>query len=352
MNRRAIALPDWPRAHGVPVVTGALRTMSADFQVDEELGFEPSGDGEHDLLHVEKTDANTSWVATRLAEFAAVREVDVGYCGLKDRHAVTTQYFSVRRPSRVGTDWSGFRAEGVRILGQARHYRKLKTGSHAANRFAIVLRGPDLAPQAAALAARWAVVTAQGVPNYFGEQRFGRDGGNLALARDVFGGRRVRRAQLGLAYSTARALLFNHILAARVVAGSWNQLLAGELANLDGSRSVFAVDDVTPDLARRCGDFDLHPSGTLWGDGAPLSRLIVAELERDAIADNPAFATGLERARVEAGSRPLRVRPSTASLSVDAGSARFEFRLPPGSFATAVLREVSVQADQASLSNT
>jgi tRNA pseudouridine13 synthase len=351
MNRRAIVLPDWPRAHGVPVVSGRLRTESADFRVDEELGFDPSGDGEHDLLHVEKTDANTSWVASRLAAFATVRDVDVGYCGLKDRHAVTTQYFSVRRPTRAGTDWTGFRAEGVRILGHARHHRKLKTGSHAANRFAIVLRGPDLARQTDALAARWAQVTAQGVPNYFGEQRFGRDGGNLVLASDVFGGRRVRRAQLGLAYSAARAFLFNHILAARVMDGSWNRLLAGDLANLDGSGSVFAVDDVTPDLARRCGDFDLHPSGTLWGEGAPLSRLIAAAIEEDAIAGDADFATGLERARVEAGSRPLRVRPSTASMAVETESARFEFRLPPGSFATAVLREVSAP-DQASLSST
>ena len=352
MKDEADALPDWPRAHGSPVVAGRLRSEAADFRVDEELGFEASGDGEHDLLHVQKSDANTTWVAARLAEFAQVREVDVGYCGLKDRHAVTTQFFSVRRPTRAGTDWSQFHADGVRILGQARHHRKLRTGSHAANRFAIILRAPDLGRHADALAVRWAEVAAQGVPNYFGEQRFGRDAGNIALARDVLAGRRVRRTQLGLAYSAARALLFNRILAARVAGGNWNHLLTGDLANLNGSASVFAVDAVTEDLERRCREFDLHPAGTLWGASAPLTHSIAADLERAAVAGEGTLAAGLERARVDAGSRPLRVRPLAAALSVTAATAQFEFRLPPGSFATAVLREVCAEPDQTALSST
>lgn len=334
------APPDWPRVHGPPVVAARLRTGPGDFRVAEDLGFEASGEGEHDLLLVEKTGANTDWVARQLAKHAGIPVNDVGYSGLKDRHAITEQYFTVRRPGRDGTDWTAFAAEGVRILGHSRHDRKLRRGSHRCNRFRISARGPDLGRHEAMLAERWARLVEHGVPNYFGEQRFGRGGANLTLARAILGGRRARRAERGYAFSAARAQLFNHIVAARVHAGNWDRLVPGDVVSLDGSNSIFHADEITTDLVARCAAFDLHPAGTLWGEGAPLGRGRAAEIEQDAVGSEPELAEGLERARLAAGHRPLRVRPAEASLAVDGDTAVLVFRLPPGSYATSVLREL------------
>jgi tRNA pseudouridine13 synthase len=336
-----VTLPtDWPRAHGEPVAAAQLRRHAADFVVTEELGFEPSGDGEHDFLTLEKTGTNTQWLARQLGRHAGVPVGDVGYCGLKDRHAVTTQHFTVRRPNRDGTDWAAFHADGVRVIDTRRHDRKLRHGAHTGNRFRIVARGDGLDRHAEALRERWATVSSVGVPNYFGEQRFGRDGGNLELARSVLGGRRVSREQRSFALSTARSYLFNRILAARVNGGSWNSLLPGERVNLDGSGSVFTAEDIDAELAARCSAFDLHPTGSLWGDGAPLATGEAAGIERSALAGEETLTAGLERARLEAGSRPLRVRPSALLLTLEENAACFAFRLPAGSFATSVLREV------------
>ena len=263
-------IPDWARAHGEPVCAANIRTAPQDFVVDELLGFDPDGDGEHDFLVIRKTNANTAWVARQLARHAGIPAKDVGYCGLKDRHAVTTQAFTVRRPDREGTDWDSFAAEGVAIIDSSRHGRKLRRGSHAANRFKITLRGDEVAANAEALKDRVAVIGAGGVPNYFGEQRFGHDGGNIELAYEVLAGKRVKRDTRSIAISAARSFLFNHILDARVRDGSWNQLLDGERANLDGSGSVFDVTTVDDELRERCEQLDLHPTATLWGDGAPL----------------------------------------------------------------------------------
>jgi tRNA pseudouridine13 synthase len=331
---------DWPRAHGEPVAAAHLRLQATDFVVIEELGFEPSGDGEHDFLTLEKTGTNTLWLARQLSRHAGVPVGDVGYCGLKDRHAVTTQHFTVRRPNRDGTDWAAFNAEGVRIIDSHRHNRKLRHGAHTGNRFRILARGDGLGRHAEALHERWAAVAALGVPNYFGDQRFGRDGGNLELARSVLGGRRVPREQRSFALSAARSYLFNRILAARVQGGTWNSLLPGERVNLDGSGSVFTAEDIDAELTARCKAFDLHPSGSLWGDGAPLATGEAAVIERSALAGEEALTGGLERARLEAGSRPLRVRPSDTLLTVGKDAACFAFSLPAGSFATSVLREV------------
>lgn len=317
-----------------------MRARPEDFRVGEELGFAASGDGEHDLLLVEKTGANTDWVARQLARHAGVPPSDVGYAGLKDRHAVTEQFFSVRRPNRDGTDWSALAAEGVRLIAHWRHGRKLRRGAHRSNRFRIVVRAAALAARGDALAERWARIAGLGVPNYFGEQRFGRGGDNLALARAVLAGRRARRAERSLALSAARAQLFNRIAAERVLAGCWDRLLSGDLVNLDGSNSVFHADVVTPELEARCAGFDVHPAASLWGDGAPLGRGEAAAIERDAIRADLPLAEALVRARLDAGHRALRVRPADTGLVVEADSATFTFRLPPGSYATSVLREI------------
>ena len=109
-------LSDWQRTFGERIHTCHIRTENTDFQVREQLGFNLSGDGEHDYLQVEKDGANTTWVIRRLAKYAGVAVSDVGYAGLKDRHAVTTQWFSVRQPAGAKADWLKLELEGIRIV--------------------------------------------------------------------------------------------------------------------------------------------------------------------------------------------------------------------------------------------
>jgi tRNA pseudouridine13 synthase len=170
-----------PYAHGGPPVTGRIRVEPGDFRVDEELGFEPTGAGEHAFLLVEKIEANTEWVAKRLAGKAGVAPMNVGYAGLKDRHAITRQSFSVHLPGRPDPDWSALAIPGVRVLAASRHEKKLKRGAHRGNRFRIRVR--DVDGDRGAVEQRLALIRERGVPNYFGEQRFGRDAGNIAQAR-------------------------------------------------------------------------------------------------------------------------------------------------------------------------
>ena len=200
-------MPDWARAHGETSFAGSIRERPEDFVVDEVLGFEPSGDGEHDLVKVRKTSANTAWVARQLASFAGIPARDVGYCGLKDRHAVTTQWFSVRR---IGSnDWDAFEAEGVEILGAEPHRRKLRRGAHRGNAVRIVLRSTGDQPAPSAVDERLRRIEQAGIPNYFGEQRFGRGGTNIHTAERLFAGQRMKRDQRSMALSAARSFLFN-----------------------------------------------------------------------------------------------------------------------------------------------
>ena len=306
-------IPDWARALGGPLFAGRIRAVPEDFAVAEDLTVVFSGDGEHDWLLVEKTGANTHWAAGKLARHAGVLARDVGYAGLKDRHAVTTQWFSVRRPSG-GTDWNAFDAPGVRILEQARHARKLKRGAHRGNRFRIALRASGVGALATDIDDRLALIERGGVPNYFGEQRFGRDSANVALGEAVLAGRRVPRHKRSIGLSALRSLRFNEALQKRVEDGTWNVLTSGDVANLDGTGSIFAVDEVTPDLEQRCAEMDIHPCGTL---------------------------PELPAARVAAAKRPLRLRVRDLQWQIEDDALWLEFSLGRGSYATAVLRELA-----------
>jgi tRNA pseudouridine13 synthase len=336
-------IPTWARAHGEPIFDARIRGVPADFIVTENIDFELTGDGEHDFLWIEKNGANTAWVARQLAAHAGVAAKDVGYAGLKDRHAITSQWFSVRRPTGEGTDWSAFEAEGVRIVEITRHNKKLRRGAHRSNSFRIALRSAEIDGLRDEIKKRLRLIEENGVPNYFGEQRFGRDGGNIALADAVFAGRRVKRDKRSIAISSARSLLFNHILQTRVRTGTWNQLQAGDLANLDGSGSVFAVEELTPDLMNRCEASDIHPTGTLWGDGAPLTTGDVASAELEAVAGYESLTEGLDSARVEASSRALRLPVRDFSAEFGDDVLWLSFSLPKGGFATVVLREIATK---------
>jgi tRNA pseudouridine13 synthase len=334
-----------PRAHGAAVLQADLRSAPEDFFVEELPGFEPTGSGEHLLLTVEKRGMNTAFAAKRIAQWAGVGEVAIGFAGLKDRHAVARQRFSVHLPRRNAPDPDTLRfddpSEHLRVIHCAWHAKKLPRGALAGNRFVLVLR--DVRGDPSAIDARLQVIAARGVPNYFGEQRFGRGGDNVAAALSMFAGRRVGREQRGMLLSAARSELFNRVLAARVEAGCWDRALGGEVWMLEGSRSVFGPQPFDETLAQRLAGFDIHPTGPLWGQGELRTQGAAAELERNALAggDAASLRAGLERAGLRQERRALRLRPAALEWRWrDAGTLELGFSLPPGTYATSVLAEL------------
>ncbi len=326
------------RAVEPPAGSARLRLQPEDFEVHEELGFAASGQGEHVLLQVRKRLANTAWVARELARLAGVRHVDVGYAGLKDRNAVTTQWFTVPSRRRDPASWVGTGGEGYEVIAATAHARKLPRGALAGNRFRIVLR--DFVGEAVQLERRVAVIAVAGVPNYFGPQRFGRDLGNL---RGVFADATSDAAALerGFELSALRSFLFNAVLAARVARADWCRLQLGERANLDGSNSSFVVPALDESIATRLAALDIHPTGPLYGRGESGVSGDVAALEAEVIGGFPQVVARLQRDRLEASRRPLRVAVRDLELSwIDGSTPVLSFRLRPGSFATTVLREL------------
>lgn len=302
-----------PLAYTPLPVEGVIRSCPDDFFVDEHAAFEPSHEGEHLLLRIEKRGANTNDVATELARLYAVSPRDVSFAGMKDRHAVTRQWFSVLTPSATlpppSTNW--------RVLEHARHQRKLRRGELAGNAFCIRVRG--LCGDVQHLSDRIATLRDAGAPNYFGEQRFGRDAGNVERARAWVCHRpraSVPAFQKGLHLSTARALLFNAVLARRVEAGSWNRLIEGDVP-LDGA-----------------------PTGPLWGRGRVPAREAALDIERAALADYHEWLDPLEHLGLAQERRGFVLRPLLLEATVDGSTLELRFELPPGHYATALLREI------------
>ncbi len=336
------------RAHGAPVLSARMRVAPEDFFVEELPSFEPSGSGEHLLLTIEKRGMNTAFAARRIADWAGVDESAIGHAGLKDRHAVTRQRFTVWLPKKVAPDLAALHTDELRVLDHAWHARKLPRGALAGNRFVLALRG--VAGDAAAIEARLQAIAADGVPNYFGEQRFGRGGGNVQQAVAMFAGRRVRREERSMLLSAARSELFNRVLDGRVAAGSWNAALDGEVWMLDGSRSVFGPEPFSEALQARLDAFDIHPSGPLWGEGELRSADVARAVELAALEGDTAarLRNGLERAGLKQERRALRLRPADLAWRwLEGGALELRFALPPGSYATTVLRELGEVVDAA-----
>jgi tRNA pseudouridine13 synthase len=335
--RRAALSP--PAGWGAPLAAGATRTTPEDFQVREILGFEASGTGPHALLCVRKRGANTEWVARELARAVGCKPFEVGFAGLKDRNAVTTQYFTVPRGRRAAAELVGIAGEGFEVLSATEHQRKLPRGALEGNHFVIAVR--DFHCDPAVLAHRLERLRSGGVPNYFGEQRFGRDAGNLAaVLRAAHDGGRVGADQRGFMLSAARSLIFNAILLERVERGTWNTLAAGDVANLDGRCSVFAVEAVDASLAARCASLEIHPTAPLRGDGDALVAGDVRTQEESVAARFPEALAVIHAARMNAERRATRIRVRDLDYDYDGAVMRLRFALSAGSFATTVLREI------------
>jgi len=327
-------------AHGGPLAAGRIRTQPEDFIVREHLGFAASGEGEHLLLTVRKRGANSKWVARQIAARAGVRVREVGLAGLKDRHAVTEQSFTVPVLKTTPESWLEFSGEGFAVIAAARQRRKLRRGAHKGNDFEIIVREFDV--DSLALEVRLTRIAREGVPNYFGEQRFGHDDNNLTIAERWLcaGIAPVDRDERSFALSAARSALFNAVLSQRVMEGTWNRLLPGEVVNLDGSGSVFvsALPDAALDL--RCAELDIHPTGPLCGSGDSRVQAQVLQLEQTVLAPWAAWQSGLENLGVEQQRRALRLVVNNLTWEYSSGVLTLRFRLTRGAFATAVLREL------------
>lgn len=333
-------LPDWARAYGPVAASARIRSVPEDFRVEEVLGFATDGEGPHVMLTVEKRGANTHWVAGQLARHAGIPVREVGYAGLKDRHAVTVQHFTLNLDRQPEPDWTALPTDEFKVLKSERHRRKLKTGALEGNRFRLVLR--DLSVAADGLKPRLESIQARGVPNYFGVQRFGRGAANIEKAEAALSGRlRIHDRRLfSLLLSAARSLIFNDMLAARVQAGNWDRLLSGEVMMLDGSHSVFRAEAPDAELQRRLEAGDVHPTGPLWGRGEPMTAGDVQVLEAEVAARHPALVAGLVKIGVEMARRSLRLPVRDFVWHEGTEGLILEFFLPAGAYATAVLREL------------
>lgn len=329
-----------PKAYGQACGRAVLKATAEDFQVDEVLDIPLAGEGEHLWLWVEKRGLNTEEAARRIARAAGVQLKLISYAGLKDRQALTRQWFSLHLPGKGDPDLSAAEDDSLSILKQVRHLRKLQRGAHAANGF--TLRLTQLEADQPALDARLQVIREQGVPNYFGTQRFGFDGGNVFDAKQYAErkDRPVQRNVRSRLLSAARSYLFNQVLAARVADGTWNKAQVGDLLAFTDSRSFFPAGEA------ECSDprlaiLDVHPTGPMWGIGRPATAAAVLEMELRVGQAEKDLAEWLADADMAHERRILRLPISGLTWHYpEPNIVQLEFVLPAGCFATVLVREL------------
>lgn len=312
------SLPEWPKTYPETGARGSLKQHNEDFCVTELPLVLPSGEGEHIWLQVKKNGANTAYVAQCIADNARVKVMDVGYAGLKDRYSIAEQWFSVYFPKGVTPDFLQLKHDEFSVLTQQRHVKKCRRGDLLGNQFEIVLR--DVQGEHARIQENLLEIQQHGVPNYFGPQRFGRDGGNveqgyLMLTRAT----RVRQQKMkGLYLSAVRSFIFNEILAERINQGLWVKALEGDLLDEQG-----------------------NPTGALWGRGRINTTAAAAELENAIARQNAALCEGMEHAGLKQERRPLAAIPQNMTWQwLDESQLQLSFSLSAGYYATSVLREI------------
>jgi len=338
----------FPYAYGQPASTGCLRTQAEDFFVEEQLSFAPAGEGEHVLVFIEKREFNTDDIARSLARHLGLHNRDVSYAGLKDRCAVTRQWFCLTLPGKPTPDSFGL-PEGARVLQVARHHRKLKKGGLKANRF--VLRIRNLQGDKDDIERRLQSIMAHGVPNYFGEQRFGRERRNLILADKLFDRAiRPKRHQQGLYISAARSWLFNLVLAERVRQACWNQPLPGDAFMFDDSLQYFVEATIGDETQTRLDHLQIHPSGPLWGRGQDFLCAEALALETQILQPYQDWCEALQGLGLKQQRRSFRLLPQTMQYEWLGDSClQLCFTLPRGTYATSIMRELFI--DQGAISS-
>jgi len=332
---------EFPRDHPDPAGSGYIKQSPEDFIVEETLSFPFSGEGEHTYLKIRKTSQNTMWVVDLLAKHFSTKQRDIGFAGLKDRHAVTTQWFSLLAKFVTPEKIKSFCEEDVEIVDVQRHSGKLRKGAIKHNHFKIVVS--KLKADKTTLENRIQAITHTGVPNYFDEQRFGRQRQNLIAANKLFNGElRPVKAKRRIYLSAARSWLFNLVLAERVRQDCWVSGLEGDVFMLAGSKKYFYEHTLTEDLIRRLQENDIHPTAPLWGEGEIETSSRAKQLELKVLGDWSGWCDQLENARMKQQRRSTRVLPTIHSYEYSSKQEKLviSFDLPAGSYATNLLREL------------
>lgn len=328
-------------AYGGPLGQAVLKSCPQDFCVVENLGFTPEGQGEHVFLSIRKSSLNTQDVIQRLAKLSGVSQRDIGYSGLKDRHAVCTQWFSVYLAAKPEPDWTQLEDEEIQLLEVTRHQRKLRIGVHRSNYFELLLRETSL--DAGLLSDKIQRLQQGGFANYFGPQRFGRGGGNIVRARALFqrtAGKEFKpKRKDSMFLSAARSQLFNELLSARVKQENWNAAIAGEVFQFIDGRALFQEDDLGA-AQQRLSDGEIVLTGPLWGVGESLAKRDVALLEQSLVEQEPELLDGLSRAGLRKDRRALCAKADELNVDLDGSLLKITFTLQRGVYATTLLREI------------
>lgn len=329
---------DFNFLYGKPKSKGVYKQRCEDFIVTEDLGFELTGEGEHVCLWIQKIGENTQYLARQLAKFAGILARDVSYAGLKDRQGDTWQWFSLHIPGKITPDFTLFESPGVTIHKVIRHNKKIKTGALAGNFFSITLR--DISDKAAVEAAL--VNIQNGVPNYFGEQRFGHGGHNVSSALTMFEGRKIKdRFKRGMYLSAARSYLFNRVISARVADGLHQQPLLGDCVQFVGNRSFFPLPDLEAESLQRLQSREVCLTAPLWGAGELTSESDAKAYETNVLQAYEGLQVGLAKNGLRQERRPLvLVADKFSSTWIDEQTVCIDFYLPSGCYATSLLREL------------
>ncbi|MBR38420.1 MAG: tRNA pseudouridine(13) synthase TruD [Idiomarina sp.] len=312
-----------------------------DFVVTERLDVADDGEGEHQWLWIRKRGANTQFVARQLARFADTSPKNVSYAGLKDRNAVTEQWFSVQLPGQETLDWQQLNNEEFQVLKVIRRQKKLKLGLHEANQFKIRLR--DVVDKGL-FEQNWNSLVTDGTLNYFGPQRFGHDQNNLTRGFEWLraGGsnKRVKKPEQSRLLSSVRSFLFNQIASSRYQQYGF-ETLAGDCVMLSGSQSVFHVEQWDDELKQRLttGDIQLTAGQPGWVS-KPLISGEAEQFETDCVSPWADIIDCLASKKVKASRRAMRLKPTDPELCWDGSDAVIYFELPKGSFATACISEL------------
>lgn len=329
---------DFHHLNGKPLSTALFKQSCEDFNVVEDLGFELSGEGEHVCLWLNKVGENTQYVAKQLARFADIPAKNVSYAGLKDRQGDTTQWFSLHIPGKETPDFTQFELAGVTILKTIRHHKKIKIGALSGNFFEIVLR--EVSDKDALINSL--ELASKGVPNYFGPQRFGREGHNVSSALKMFEGRKIKdRFKRSMYLSAARSYLFNHAVSMRIKDGQFSTAIVGDCVQFVGNRSFFPMLELNADSQCRLERREICLTAPLWGAGNLTSELDAQEYELNVLAHFDALQAGLVKNKLKQERRPLMLLPTgLSSIWLDEETVKIKFYLPAGTYATSFLREI------------
>lgn len=321
------------------MASGSIKNCPDDFKVNEILGFELSGEGEHLYLFIEKRGLNTEELVKQLAIQTGCSTKDISYAGIKDRQAVTRQWIGIHCPGKHIADADSLAGEGWHVITSKRHLKKLKKGALSGNAFELMVRDVHGIED---IEHRLNLIQQFGVPNYFGAQRFGYEGSNLVKAqRLLFDGVKVKNRFLrGMYYSAARSFLFNMILSERIVQESWNKPVSGDVMQLAGKNSLFPIEIPDELIRARVLSFDISPAVPLWGVGVELASGEALCIQKQALAEYHSWCLALESHKLERSYRAQVLQVNKLSWEWRDGTLMLAFTLTAGSYATSVIREL------------